>query len=151
MLTSSCVGLCSRLSDFCWLFSLLYLHLLTATFCWLCHSLDNYLKPTVLFCPPLLTALSVFSQTFLFPSTSGLAGDLVLRPFVWVSRQNRWKDRLSCANTNRNELLRIVSHYIQSNWTFNVFIWVIAQNMNHLSSLVDFFYGISTFLGYLTS
>ena len=32
------------------------------------------------------------------------------QPFVWISRQNRQRDRPSGANTNRNELLRIVSH-----------------------------------------
>ena len=79
---------------------------LDSSFCRLCPSLDCYLQPTVLFCLP----LSVFSGTFLPSSTSGLVGDLVLRPFVWVSRQNRQIDRLSRANTNGNELLRIVSH-----------------------------------------
>ena len=54
-------------------------------------------------------SLSLFSRTFLPSTTSGLTGDLDLRPFVWVSRQNRQRDRLSGANTNRNELLHIVS------------------------------------------
>ena len=102
-------GLLSRLSDFCWLSSLPCFYLLTASFCWLCHSLDCYLKLTVLFFLALSTAFSVFSRTFLPSSTSGLAGDLALRPFVWVSRQNRQRDRLSGANTNGNELLRIMS------------------------------------------
>ena len=84
-------GLSSRLSNFCWLFSSPYLHLLTASFSWLCPSLDCYLKPTVLFSSALLCqlALSVFSRTFLPSSTSGLAGDLALRPFVSVSHQNK--------------------------------------------------------------
>ena len=99
-----------QLSDFCWLSSLPCLHLLTTSFCWLCHSLDIYLKRTVFFCLSLSTAPSIFSRTFFPSSTSGLAGDLVLRPFAWVSRQNRQRDRLSGANTNGNELLRIVSH-----------------------------------------
>ena len=42
--------------------------------------LDSYLKPTVLLCPALSTALSVFSRTFLPSSTSVLAGDLALSP-----------------------------------------------------------------------
>ena len=54
--------------------------------------LDCYLMPTGLFCPPLSTALSIFSGTFLPFSTSDLVGDLELRPFVWVSRQNRQRD-----------------------------------------------------------
>ena len=80
------MGHSSRLSDFCWLSSLPYLHLPTTSFCWLSHSLDSYLKPTVLFCHALSTALSVFSRTFLPSFTSGLAGDLVLCPFMWVFR-----------------------------------------------------------------
>ena len=37
-----------------WLISRLpCFHLFTASFCWLCPSLDSYLKPTVLFCPSL--------------------------------------------------------------------------------------------------
>ena len=42
--------------------------------------MDCYHTSTVLFCPPLSTALSVFSGTFLPSSTSGLAGDLALSP-----------------------------------------------------------------------
>ena len=84
-------GLCSRLSDFC---SLSCFHLLTASYCRLCHSLDSYLKPTGLFCPALSTTLSIFSRTFLPSSTSGLVGDIVPKPFVWVLRQNRQRDRL---------------------------------------------------------
>ena len=48
--------------------------------------LDCYLKPTVLLCSPLSTALS---GTFLLSSTSGLAGGLAVVLFVWVSRQSR--------------------------------------------------------------
>ena len=43
--------------------------------------------------------LSVFSGTFLPSSTSVLP----LRPFVWVSRQNRQRDPLSGTKTNGNE------------------------------------------------
>ena len=120
MLTSSCVGqpglcrsadLSSRLSDFCWLSSLPELHLLTAFFRWLWYSLDSCVKPTSLSCH-FSTPLSVFFRTLLPSYTSGLAGDLVLRAFEWVSRQNRQRDRLISANTNGNELLRIVSHMI---------------------------------------
>ena len=90
----------------CWLISRLpCFHLLTASFCWVCPSLDSYLKPTVLFCPPLSTALSVFSKTFLLSFASGL----VLRPFLWVLHQNRLTDPLSGANTNGNEIQPIVS------------------------------------------
>ena len=80
--------------------------------------LDCFLKPTVLLCPALSTALSVFSRTFLPSSTSGLMGDLALSTFVCVSRQNRQRDRLIGAHTNGNELLRIVSH--------NVIIWIVS-------------------------
>ena len=104
-------GLSNHLSDFCWLSSLSYLHLLTASICRLSHSLDSYLKPAGLFCPAFSTALSVFSGTFLPSSTSCLAGDLALSLFLWVSRQNRQRDCLSGANTNGNELLRIVSQF----------------------------------------
>ena len=37
------------------------------------------------------------------------------RSFVWVSRQNRQGDRLSGANTNRNELPHIVSQFFIDN------------------------------------
>ena len=37
-------------------------------------------KPTVLLCPALSNAFSVFSRAFLSSSTSGVAGDLVLNP-----------------------------------------------------------------------
>ena len=48
-----------------WLSSLPCFHFLTASFCWLCPSLDNYLKPTVLFCPPLSTdSLSSLGPSF---------------------------------------------------------------------------------------
>ena len=36
----------------------------------------------------------VFSRTFFSSSTSGFAGDLEFKPFVWVSRQNRQRDCL---------------------------------------------------------
>ena len=112
MRTSSCVGqpglcrstgLSSRLFDFCWLSSLSCFHLLAVSFCRLCPSLDSYLKLTVLFCLPLSTPLSVFSGTFLPSFTSDLTGVLTLRPFVWVSHQNRQGDSLTGTNTNRNE------------------------------------------------
>ena len=74
-----------------------------ASIFWLCPSLDSYLKPTVLFCLPLSTALSVFSGTFFPSSTSGHMGDLALRPFVQVLCQNRQRDSLTGANTNGNE------------------------------------------------
>ena len=189
-------GLSSRLSDFCWLSSLLCFHLLTASFCQLCPSLDCYLKPTVLFCSLLLThffcllsglhsflpsflpsfthfrsrgrsraqalcvgfvpkqtkgfsdwhlhtptqrMLNIVSQTYfynvfsgggnwllsqtdcslLLPSTdplllsslgpsflpsptSGLVGDLVRRPFVWVSCRNRQRDSLPGTYTHQH-------------------------------------------------
>ena len=87
-LTGLCrsTGLSSHLSDFCWLSSLLKQPSSTASFWWLCPSLDSYLKPTGLFSFLFSTALSVFSLTFLPSSTSGLPGDLALRPFVCVSR-----------------------------------------------------------------
>ena len=44
--------------------------------------------------------LFVFSPTFLPSSTSGLMGDLALRPFVWVSRQS--KEILWPAHTHTN-------------------------------------------------
>ena len=50
-------------------------------------------------------ALSVYSGTFLPSSTSGLAGDLVLGPL----HQSSQIVRLTGANINGNELLRIVS------------------------------------------
>ena len=77
--------------------------------------LDCYLTPTGLFCPPLSSTFSgfscqltsLFSLTSLSSSTSNLAGDLKLKPFVWVSRQNRHRDRLPGAHTH------IVSHLIE--------------------------------------
>ena len=73
-------------------------------------SLDCPVLSTGLFYSLLLTVLflcqlarSVFSGTFLPSSTSNLAGDLALRPFVWVSRQNRQKDSQTNTHTNRNE------------------------------------------------
>ena len=49
---------------------------------------------------------SLFSRTSLPSSNSGFAGDLELKPFVWVSRQNRQRNRLPSAHTH------IVSHLI---------------------------------------
>ena len=71
--------------------------------------LDYYLKLTVLLCCPLSTASlrppfviwpSFFPGTFLSSSTSGLARDLTVRPFVWVSRQSRQRDSLTCARAH---------------------------------------------------
>ena len=118
-------GLSSRLSDFCCLSSLPCFHLLTAFFCWLSPSLDSYLKSTGLFCPTLSTDSLCLVSDIIISSTSGLAGDLILRPFVWVSRQNRQRDRLSGAKTNVNELLRIVSRHVFTNpaiWAFYLFV-----------------------------
>ena len=42
--------------------------------------------------PSFVNSLSVFSGTFLPSSTSGLMGDLTLRPFVWVLHQNGQRD-----------------------------------------------------------
>ena len=53
--------------------------------------------------PPLLSVVdwpSVFFWTFLSSSTSGLAGGLAVRPFVWVSHQSRLKDSLTSAHTH---------------------------------------------------
>ena len=115
----------TRNADFCWLvFSLPDFHLLTdlfcrlvsaAPFCWLCPSLDWPLIPTVFCCFLLLTDLlltalscrlssSLFSWAFLPSSTSGLVGDLVHWPFVWVSRQNRFSDWHPHTQINRCHL-----------------------------------------------
>ena len=75
-----------------------------ADFCWLCHSLYCQLKanssplPSVVNCHSPFSFVNwpcVFSGTFLSSSTSDLAGDIELKPFLWVSRQNRqrWSDR----------------------------------------------------------
>ena len=81
-------GLSSRLSDFCWFSSLLYLHFLTASFCWLSHSRDSYLEPTGLFFPALSTALSNLLSNI--PFFLHLRSRRRSRPqsFVLVSRQN---------------------------------------------------------------
>ena len=55
--------------------------------------------------PPLpwfVTPLFVFSRTFLPSFTSGLVGDLVLRPFVWVSCQSRQRDSLTGTHTHQH-------------------------------------------------
>ena len=52
----------------------------------------------------------VFSCTFLSSSTSGLVADLELKPFVWVSRQNRQRDHLTGAHTHTQHNGNIVSH-----------------------------------------
>ena len=67
---------------------------------------DWSLLPSVLNC-----SLCLFSD---LPSLVHFRSRGKSRPqsFVWVSRQNRQRDRLSGANTNENELLRIVSQAI---------------------------------------
>ena len=81
--------------------------------------LDCYITPTVLLCsllltaslrPPFVNSPSFFSGTFLSSSTSGLAGDLIIRPFVWVSRQSRQRDSLTSAHTPNTTNGHIVSH-----------------------------------------
>ena len=57
-------------------------------------AISSRLFPSALLCQ---LPLSVFSGTFLPSSTSGLAGDLALRPFVWVSLQSRQRDSLTGA------------------------------------------------------
>ena len=81
---------------------------------------DSLLCPTSIFSqPPVLFCLpsSILSLFSLRPSFSPpLLVSWEISPpcsFVWVSRPNRQRDRLSGANTNGNELLRIVS---QSKW-----------------------------------
>ena len=72
--------------------------------------LDCYLTPTGLFCPPLSTALSVFSGTFLPSSTSGLARDLAYSPMcgfraktdkeiVWVASTQMKRIATHCLTT----------------------------------------------------
>ena len=82
-------------------------------FCWL--------SPSSRFCWPPSSGLlcqltlSVFSGTLLPASSSGLVGDIALKPFVWVSRQNRQMDRLTDTHTHlhngcttsRHSLLRL--------------------------------------------
>ena len=92
-------GLYSRLSDFCWLRSLPFLLMPTsADYCQL-------LSPSFFTNRP-----SVLSGTFLSSSTSGFAGDLVLKAFVWVSRQNKQRDR---THTHTQPNAHIVSHFPQ--------------------------------------
>ena len=68
--------------------------------------------------------LSVFPGTFLPSSTSGLAGDLAVRPFVWVSRQNRLRDSLTGANTNGNECYPLCHIYIYIYILCHIYIYV---------------------------
>ena len=72
-------------------------------------SISSRLFSSALLCQ--LTSLCLFSD---LPSLVHFQsrGKSYPRAFVWVSRQNRQRDRLSGANTNGNELLRIVSHLI---------------------------------------
>ena len=76
---------------------------------WTVLPLDCYRTPTSLFCSPLSTAFSLgsfvnwpflFSRTSLSSSTSGLAGDLELKPFFWIS----------CQNTKRSSARRTHPH-----------------------------------------
>ena len=80
---------------------------------------DCYLNPTVLLCSPLSTALSLgsfvnwpflFSRTFLFSSTSGLAEDLVFSPLCGF-RAKAEKEILWPAHihTQHNEWLHSVT------------------------------------------
>ena len=55
------------------------------------HPLDSVVNCSLWV--PFSTA-PVFSRTFLSSSTSGLEEDLEFKPFVWVSCQNRQRDRL---------------------------------------------------------
>ena len=64
-----------------------------------CPSLDCYLMPTVIFCSLLLTPSSLVPS---FPRPSGLVGDLVCWPFVWVSRQNRQRDSVTGTHIHKN-------------------------------------------------
>ena len=88
--------------------------------------------------------LSVISGTFHHSSTSGLVGDLVLRPFVWASRQNRQRDRLSGANINGNELLRIVLHLrfcfehrsMRNSNRFSILLWGYMNSLNDAFTLL---------------
>ena len=76
---------------------------------WLTCSVDkSLLSPSadcvLLLLTPLLCRLSpfVFSRAFLPSSTYGLVGDLVRKPFVWVSRQNKQRDSLIGTYTQKN-------------------------------------------------
>ena len=70
--------------------------------CYTLPSVVNYLSPFSFVHWPY-----VFSGTRLFSSTSGLE----LKPFVWVSWQNRQRDRLTGAYTHTQLNSHIVSHY----------------------------------------
>ena len=81
--------------------------LLTALFCRPVSSAPLcWLSSSALLCQ---LTLSVFSGTFLPSSTSCLVGDLALRPFVWVSRQNRKRDPEWYPHKQKR-MLPIVSH-----------------------------------------
>ena len=80
-------GLSSRLSDFCSsLFSVLLL------------SPVSFYSPLSSSAPFYGLPSSIFSRIFLSSSTSGLAH----RSFVWVSRQNRQRDRLTGTHTHQH-------------------------------------------------
>ena len=70
--------------------------------------LDCYLAPTGLFYPPLSTDCLLWDLPSLLHFRSRRRSHP--QSFVWVSRQNRQRDRLSGANTNGNKLLHTVSH-----------------------------------------
>ena len=85
----------SHLSDIYWLVSFLpdshlpdWPVLSTGSFCWLCSSLDCSLMLPSADCLLLLSPAD-YSLGPSFPRPSGLVRDLVRRPFVWVSRQNK--------------------------------------------------------------
>ena len=85
-------------------------------------------------------SLSIYLSIYLLwdlpsPSTSGLAGDLALRLFVRVSRQNRQRDSLSGTNTNRNECQPSRHNREQVNSKFLGTITVINNSSFHLKVL----------------
>ena len=89
-----------------------------------CHSLGSYLKPTVLFCLPLSTALS---RTFIPSSTSGLAGDLVLSPLrgfrAKIDRSSEWRQ-----HKRKRIATHRVTHITFYSWRFVKFLTFIRLN-----------------------
>ena len=69
----------------------------------LCPTLISWLTFSWLLSPAdyslLLPSADCFSGILLPSSSSGIVGDLTHKPFVWVSRQNRQRDRLAGTHT----------------------------------------------------
>ena len=91
---------------------------------------------------------SFFSGTFLSSSTSGLGGDLAVRPFVWVSHQSRQRDSLTggthTPNTTNGRIVSQLDEDGKANFRKKIFTNRLKMGLQHRDWVEKIVNGVET-------